>query len=266
MNVNKYIVVAKNTWAEMLTYRLNFVMWRVRGIVFLLSLYFLWLAVIPEKGLLFGYTRSLMLTYVLGSLIVNSIVVSSRSYVIGDEINQGNLSSYLIRPVNYFFYWFAKDLGDKVMNLTFALVELTILFFILRPPVVLQTNPIYIIPFLLALAIGIVLYFFSNLLLGFIGFWSPEVWAPRFIFFMISSFFTGVYFPLDILPKTVFAIFQFLPFPYIVYFPLKIYLGQLSSKEILIGIVVSLAWVGVFYGVSRRIWQKGLKVYTAYGN
>lgn len=263
--MKKYFLVAKNTWAEMLTYRLNFVMWRVRGVVFLLSMYFLWLAVIPKGTLVLGYNQELMLTYIFGALLVNAIVFSSRSYAIGDDINQGNLSNYLIRPLHYLFYWVAKDMGDKFMNIMFSIVELCLLFYILHPPFFLQTNGLYLIPFAMSIIFAMILNFFFNMLLGFIGFWSPEVWAPRFIYFMISSFLVGIYFPLDILPANVVNMFQYLPFTYMLYFPLKIYLGQLSLVVVYQGLFVSILWTFLLYIITQFIWQKGLKIYTAQG-
>lgn len=79
MNVRKYWLVAKNTWEETLTYRLNFAMWRVRTVLQLLTLYFLWLSVLPKDTTLLGYTQPFMLTYILGTSLISSIVLASRS-------------------------------------------------------------------------------------------------------------------------------------------------------------------------------------------
>lgn len=263
--MNKYFRVAKLTWDETVAYRLNFVMWRIRTVLQILTLYFLWFSLIPSGTLLFGYDRSLMLTYVLGTSLISSIVLSSRSYAVGDEINSGNLSNFLLRPINYFLYWFARDVGDKAMNIVFSVIELAVLFAILKPPLFIQTEGMYILLTFVAIVIALIMYFSFNFLLGLIGFWSPEVWAPRFIFIILLNFFAGGLFPLDILPKFIFSIFQLLPFPYLLYFPIKIYLGQLTIMEILNGIMISLAWTVVLYGLVQYVWKKGLLVYTAQG-
>lgn len=263
--MKKYWIVAKNTWEETLTYRLNFVMWRFRTVLSLITVYFLWFSILPKNGIFLGYNQSLMLTYILGTSLVSSVILASRSIAVGEEINEGNLSNFLIRPINYFLYWFAKDLGDKAMNIIFSLVELTILFLILRPPFFVQTDPIYIFFCFISIILGVVLFFFFNFLLGLIGFWSPEVWAPRFIFIILLSFFAGSLFPLDILPTPIFNIFQYLPFPYLLYFPLKIYLGQLALNKIFFGLLISIIWTFLIYGIVRFVWQKGLKLYAAEG-
>ncbi len=260
-----YFLVAKHTWDEYLVYRLNFAMWRLRNILQLLTTYFLWFIVMPSNGSLLGYTKSSMLTYVLLSEFFSSIVLSSLVGEVANEITSGDLSNYLIKPINYFIYWFFRDLGDKAMNISFATGELIILLIILHPPFFVQTNPGLLVLTIFSLICAVVSYFFINFLLGTIGFWSAEVWAPKFIFFTLLTFFSGGIFPLDILPKPLYTLLQFLPFTYLLYFPLKIYLGQLSLQTILYGLFISTAWVGLLYVFTMRIWNKGMRIYSAQG-
>lgn len=263
--MRKYLQVIKNTWSEMFTYRVNFLMWRIRTVLQFLTIYLLWAAIMPKDSPLFGYTYSLMLTYILGTALLSSLVFASRSYEIGDDINQGNLSNFLLRPINYFLFWVAKDIGDKAMNIIFSIVELTILFIFFHPPLLIQTSPQYLIPFLLAIFLALILWFIFNILVGLIGFWSEETWAPRFILMVVISFSAGGLFPLDILPNQIFSILQILPFSYLLYFPLKIYLGQLGITSILISMSISLVWIALLYFAIKTIWARGLKIYTAQG-
>lgn len=260
-----YFLAAKNTWDQWATYRLNFVVWRFRNVLQLVTIYFLWFSILP-KGSTFGsYSQSLLLTYILGTSIVSSIVFATLTFQIGDEINQGNLSNYLIRPVNYLNFLFAKDIGDKATNLFFSTIELSMLFLILRPPFFLQTNLFYILGTIVCISFAIVINYFFNLLIGFVGFWSSEVWAPRFIFFIAISFFAGGLFPLDILPKPLFLVSEILPFQYMLYFPLKIYLGQLGFLQVIEGFGISAIWVLALYFICQFVWKLGLRQYTAQG-
>lgn len=263
--MKKYWQVMRNTWEEITTYRINFIIWRVRVVLQILTLYFFWFSIVPQNSSLFGYSQQLMLTYILGVSILTSVVFSTRTQEIGENINNGDLSIFLIRPINYFFYWFWRDFGDKLMNVTFSVVELFLLFIFLHPPLFIQTNPVNLLLTLIAVLIAIFSYFLFGCLLGLIGFWSPEVWGPRFIFMVILSFFAGGYFPLDILPKALFYFLQILPFSYFLYFPLKIYLGQIPYSQIYFGFFVSIAWAGILFLLVKYVWKKGLKVYSAEG-
>lgn len=264
--MKKYFLIAKNTWDEVLTYRLNFTMWRIRTVLSLLAIYFLWASILPSyQSSVFGYSQSQMLTYILGTALAFSIVLATRTIDIGDDINSGNLSAQLLRPISYFSYYFWKDIGDKAMNIFFSVIELTLLFFILHPPIFVQTSAVYISLAFASIILAVILNFLISSILGFIGFWSHEVWGPRFLFFTLLTFFSGTWFPLDIFPKGIYLVFQLLPFTYLLFFPLKIYLGQLNIFEILTGLSITVVWIFVFYVILKIVWNKGLKAYTAYG-
>lgn len=260
-----YLQIIKNTWAQMLEYRLNFVLWRVRWVVQRLVVYFLWWAIFAGRQEIFGYSQSMILTYVLLGNIVGTFVLGTTTMDIGGIINQGNLSNFLIRPIHFFRYYLARDAGDKLLNAAFAVVEIALLILLLRPPVFIQENLAFVILSLGAVAIGALLYFFFSMLLGFFGFWSADVWAPRFLSFVIMEFFAGGLFPLDILPQPLFYVARSLPFYYFIYFPIKIYLGQLPLMMVVQGLTTGLLWVGGLWYIALLVWNKGLRVYTAEG-
>lgn len=263
--MKKYLRVITSTWEEVAAYRFNFAMWRFRNVLQFLTVYYLWFTVTPPSGQIFGYSQSLILTYILGVSFLSSIVLATRTQEIGDNINSGDLSLFLIRPLNYFYYWLARDIGDKASNIFFAIFEITILFILLKPPIFIQTDLFLLLFVGVSLIVAVFLNFFIGCLLGFIGFWSSEVWAPRFIFYIIVMFLAGGIFPLDIFPQGLNNFLQVLPFTYLLYFPLKIYLGQLSFLEITNGIAIAFLWIIILYIATRAIWLKGLKIYSSQG-
>lgn len=267
--MKKYWQVIKTTCQEYSVYRLNFLVWRLRSFISFATVYFFWWAVFAGGGEVFGWQRTQILTYILGVALIRSIVLSSRTIDVGGEINQGNLTNYLLKPLNFLAYWFSRDVADKLLNILFTIFELSIFFLILKPQFFVQTDFGVLLVFLLSVFLSTILYFYLNLFLGLIAFWTPESWSgwwgPRFIFSIILEFFSGAIFPLNILPKPVFNLVQLTPFPYLIYFPLKIYLGQVSSGQILVGFVICLFWVGVWYLIVDNTWKAGLRVYAAEG-
>lgn len=270
--MKKYIQVIKNTWQEYSVYRLNFLVWRLRSFIGFLTIYFFWWAVFGPAsggGEVFGWREGQILTYIIGVAFIRSIILSSRTIDVGGEINQGNLTNYLLKPLNFLTYWFSRDIADKLLNIFFTLLELALFFLIIKPPFLVQTNFLFLGAFLASLFFSTILYFFINFFLGVIAFWTPEswsgVWGPRFVFSIILEFFAGTIFPLDILPKPIFNLIQLTPFPYLVFFPLKIYLGQVNFLQILVGFGMSLFWLGIWYLVVEKTWRAGLRVYAAEG-
>lgn len=260
-----YLQIIKGTWAEYMEYRLSFVLWRVRMVMQLLVTYFLWWALFAQRHELFGYTQAMIFTYIFLSLIVRPLVMGTRTQEIGSIINTGELSNYLIRPVHILRYFFSRDMADKAMNIFFAVFEIGTLYALLRPPLFIQTNPTVLLWTLAALGVGVGLFFYFSLMLSYVGFWSSDTWAPRFLSFALVEFFGGALFPLDILPQPLFILAQNLPFSYFLYFPIKMYLGQLGPQAIIGGFFVGIMWLVIFYVVADSVWRKGLRVYGAEG-
>ncbi len=263
--MKKYWLIIRNTWDEYLVYRLNFVLWRVRVIIRFLITYFLWSSIYTGTQPYFGYTRETMLTYVLMVYLVSNFVFATRTQDVGSEINEGKLTNYLLKPINYFASLASRDISDKLLNFGCTIVELIAIFILLKPQFIFQTNPVVLILVLMAFVGGIVIYFMVSLLLSFIGFWTTEVWVTRFIFIILIDFLAGNFFPIDILPPVILRILLLTPLPYIYYFPVKLYLGNLTVFSIFQGFTVLVFWTLLLIFLVSFVWKKGLRVYSAEG-
>ncbi len=264
----KYIQVFKISFQQEFVYRLNFIMWRVRNVMQIFLVFFLWDSVFSNPNrVVFGYDRSKILTYVFGLLFIKALVLSARAVDVGGEIFRGDISNYLLKPINYFKYWLTRDISSKGLNLIFAFFEALFLYIFLKPPIFIQTNPVILLIFLISIILAILIFFNIIFILNSVSFWIPEAtWGFHFLIIVIILEFTsGTLFPLDILPLTIQKIFYFLPFPYIIFFPLQIYLGKITGIDVLKVILTSFIWSFFLWIIMNSIWKKGLKVYQAYG-
>lgn len=262
----KYWTVFKVSWSNGFVYRLNFLLWRFRSIILVLSIYYFWIAIFQNNATLFGYTKEKILSYVFLTLIIRSFVLGVRSIDVGGEISDGRLSNYLLKPINYLWYWFSRDWADKLLNLAFSIIEFSILFIILKPEIYFQTDAVLILNFLLATILGILIHFFLGSITSYTTFWTPgNTWGLWFVYFVIQDLLGGVMFPLDILPKTVYQIVMLTPFPYLLYFPANLYLGKIGGTENLAGLIVCVFWVSILYFLTMKIWNRGIKTYQAEG-
>lgn len=234
-------------------------------VIQILTLYFFWMAVFSNREEIFNYGRMEIISYVFLTLFLSSLVLATGTVNIGEEINKGELTNYLIRPISYFGYWLSRDLADKFFNVFFAIFEIGLLFLVLKPSFFVQKDLTAIFFFILTVVLGAIIYFIISFLIGSVGFWTTEVWGVRFIFWILVSFFSGAFFPLDILPDKIYIFLSFLPFSYLVYFPIAVYLGKVSYLATIKGILVMSFWIFVLKKVLDWVWKKGLLVYTAEG-
>jgi len=262
----KYLTLAKITFEEYLVYRLNFVLWRFRSLVSFLTLFFFWLAIYGNRNEFLGYEKSQMLAYVVGIAVLRSIVLSSRSVDLGGQIRSGELTKIVLRPLGIFSFWFSRDLVDKLLNIFFTFLELAIVLAVFKFPFWFPTRLGTYIIFIFMVILAIFLYFFLSFVISTTAFWTEEIWATRWLFGVIFlEFFAGTFFPIDVLPVWLQKIIYFTPFPYLVFYPLKIWLEQISGVEAVKAVFISLSWLLLFWWLAKFLWQKGAKNYGAYG-
>jgi ABC-2 type transport system permease protein len=105
------------------------------------------------------------------------------------------------------------------------------------------------------------------MLTSFISFWVPELaWGAQFLMIVvIIEFMSGSYFPLDVFPPIVFQILRFTPFPYLVFIPIKIYLGNFDSSLVVQSLIIGLAWSLILWKIVNYVWKKGLMAYEGVG-
>lgn len=266
--MRKYLSVFKISFAQEFTYRLSFIMWRIRNITQIFLVFFLWSSIFSgQRQELFGYNRDKILTYVFGILILRAIVLSARAVDVAGEISRGDITNLLLKPINYFRYWMTRDISSKILNFSFAAVEATALYFILKPPFFVQTNPVNIVLFIISVILAVFIFFHLLFLVNMIAFWVPEAgWAGQFLFIVIfTEFLSGGVFPIDILPGLAQKIIYSLPFPYLLFFPLQIYLGKFSTAIILRGLGIAVIWLLTLAFSANFVWDKGIKKYEAVG-
>lgn len=262
--MKKYFQIIYLEIIQVFTYRLSFVLWRIRNIFNLIFIYFLWTSVFTNRLSFFSYTEGKLITYILIISLLSSLVLLTRTADISSDILSGDIMNQFLKPFSFFKFIISKEFADKLLNLFFTTIEIFILFLILKPHLFIQTNLVSYLLFFISLIIGSIISFIISLNISFIAFWSNEIWAPRFIYSILTSFLAGSFFPLDILPKPIYNILLLTPFPYLIYLPSKLYLDGFTMK-LFIPIIISFLWCFILYFLTKKMWERGIKIYSAYG-
>ncbi len=209
--MKKYLQIAKNTLGEYFIYRVNFIFWRLQTLISFVTFFYLWSAISSGKSSLGVYNIPQIYSYFVIGYLIRALVFSTRTADIGGDIQSGQLSSLLLKPISPIKYYLSRDIIDKIFNLSFLSVELFLVFMFFRPDVVYPTiqNLTY---FTVSVFFAIVIFFFYSLSVSFITFWSDHAWSSRFLFGVVFiNLFSGQYLPLDFLPKNILSILNFTP-------------------------------------------------------
>lgn len=265
--MKKYLTIFKISLEQEFVYRLNFVLWRVRNVLQIFLIFFLWDSVFSDPSRqFFSYDRTKIMTYVFGLVFVRSIVLSIRSIDVAGEISRGDVINYLLKPINYFKYWLTRDIASKTLNLSFALIEIIILYLLLKPQFYFQTNPVFLSLFLISLLSSVFLYFLLVFLFSQPTFWFPQqAWGFMFLLFVFSDLLGGGVFPLDILPQSIQNILFLTPFPHLLFIPVEIYLGKFGILRSFTFLATTLLWIFILILINKKIWEAGMKSFKAEG-
>jgi len=264
--MKKYLRVTLLTIQEILTYRFNFFMLFFRNFVSLFALVVFWNAVYSGNQTLFGYQPSQIMSYVIGVAFLRSLVLSSKSADLAGQIRSGELSRMLSKPWNTVAYYLSRDVADKVTSLIMSLTIVFIITKLFSLTLFFPTSIVVYLYIVITVILSMLLYLYLSLTLSALGFWTEDIWATRWLFgIILLEFMAGVYFPIDILPKILVTLFNLTPFPYLIYFPIKIWNQQIAISSAYQILLLQLFWLSFFYLAYRYLWRKGIKRYGACG-
>ena len=168
----------------------------------------------------------------------------------------------LLKPLSIFGYYAAMDGADKCINAFFSILEFILIVVAFKIPLVAPQQAGFVLLFLI---FGVCISFFINLILSFIGFWTTDVWAPRFLFMTLVTFVSGAYFPLDLLPPVIYRVLLFTPFPYLYFLPTKVLVDGVQQHYFMQQLICSIGWTIGLYYLARYTWKKGIKDFSFWG-
>jgi ABC-2 type transport system permease protein len=264
MMIRKYRSLFSISWQNGLVYKTSFFLWQLRQLLATILPLVLWSAVYTSNEVAFGYTQGEMIGYIIITGLLQSIIMATGLHEIPRQVYSGDLSMILARPLGVFQYAMIVDLADKLKNILVVLV-VSVGLWALMQPVVPGFNWSLLPLLVLWIVGGVIVHFYIEMLFGSIGFWSPDVWGPKFIFFMLVELAAGRTFPLDILPETIQKIIYLTPFPMLGFVQTQLTLGRLPYDRLSTITLTMLGWCIVLGFGCLLIWRRGLKSYAAAG-
>jgi ABC-2 type transport system permease protein len=147
--------------------------------------------------------------------------------------------------------------------MVFVLPVAALLALLLRPELHAGWPEVFL--FLSALILAWGLRFFWGYWLALLAFWATRADALLAAQDALVFLLAGVVAPAPLLPAGLRTLSIFLPFRYMVGFPVEILTGQLGREDVLFGFAIQAAWLAAAMALSHLIWRRGLRRYSAVG-
>ncbi len=252
-----------------LTYRFNYLTRTLFSFIPLFAMLSLWRTIYASNqgaAVQNGFTQAQMIFYYMLVAVVDVFTaVNEDDWQIAADIREGNISQFLLKPVDYLWYRLCLFFSGRLAFIMMAIVPLAIFIFCFRAYFVVPVNGVALVVFPLSLLLTALLQFFISYAMAMLAFWLLEISTFIFILFAFEYLASGHLFPLALLPAPVFHALLFTPFPYLLYFPISVYMGKLTGGELWLGLGIQAAWVLLAYGLARFLWGRGIKKYSAFG-
>jgi ABC-2 type transport system permease protein len=252
-----------------LTYRVNYLTRTLFSLIPLFAMLSLWSTIYRGKeagSALGGYTQAQMIFYYLLVAVVDVLTaVNEDDWQIAADIREGNISQFLIKPIDYLWYRLCLFFSGRVAFISMACVPLAVFIFCFRQYFVVPASEAALIAFPVSLVLTALLQFFISYTMAMLAFWLLEISTFIFILFAFEFIASGHLFPLDLLPPAVEHALWFTPFPSMLYTPIGIYMGKIAGADLARSLFTQLGWVLVGYALARFAWRRGIKKYAAFG-
>ncbi len=266
--MRKYWHVLNIGLQSTLVYRLNFLFRATLGLIPLMAVISVWQTIYAGKsgGAVGTYELPQMISYYLVITIVDALTaVTEDDWQIAADIKDGNISQFLLKPMDYLTYRLCLFGAGRLVYAVVALVPTAVFIWALRDCFVLPPDAESAVAFVVSLAFTALLQFLFSFTLALLAFWVLEVATFIFIAFAFEYIAGGHLFPLDLLPPAVAGALDYTPFPYMLFFPVSVWLGRVSGEAMWLGVLVQALWIAAAYAVARLVWSRGIKKYSAVG-
>jgi ABC-2 type transport system permease protein len=267
--MKKYLHVINIGFQNNLQYRFNYLTRTLFSFIPLFAMLSLWRTIYAGSSgpnTHNGFTEAQMIFYYMLVAVVDVFTaVNEDDWQIAADIREGNISQFLLKPVDYLAYRLSLFVSGRLAFVAMAALPLAGFIFCFRqyflPPPDLFALGIFVV----SLVFTALLQFFISYAMAMLAFWLLEISTFIFILFAFEYLASGHLFPLDVLPGPLKTALYFTPFPYQLYFPIQIYMGKVTGAELWNGLLVQFLWMCAAFAFARFMWRRGVKKYSAFG-
>jgi len=170
----------------------------------------------------------------------------------------------LIKPVSPQFMYIAQALGESLFRLALLTVPTALVLFLVypvRPPASLLHFAGFfasvMMSFFIVAAINFTVGTFAIRLKSILGLLRAK--------YFLLELFSGLLIPISFFPRIFQNIFSVLPFQYISYIPVLIYLGKISGGGIVKALALQVFWIFALLALGAALWRWSSRKITIQG-
>jgi ABC-2 type transport system permease protein len=262
--VRVYAEFARVGFVNTLAYRLRYYTGIVTYFIYVSVYYFIWKAIYANGQSIEGFDFGAMLTYVAVGWIIRSFYFNNIDQELSQQVAEGKLAMDLIKPVNIQLMYISQALGESIFRLG-LLTAPTAAILLLVYPVKRPASWTHLGAFL---ASGVLAFFIVaaiNFAVGTLAIRLISILGLLRAKYFLLELFSGLLIPISFFPHFFQAALNWMPFQYISYVPLLIYLGKIQGRGLWQALGIQVFWVAALFAIGHMMWQWSSRKITIQG-
>ena len=247
-------------------YRWNFLIRACFSMFHLAIVFILWGAVYAGNATIGGFNLPATITYFVVLIVLQFFIGAfNEDYQISEDIRNGLINQFLLKPINYFGYRFSVFAAARLVSGALVLVPLLVLLPLLRDHLTFPLDAWRLALGVPAMALAGLIQFSIAYSFGLLTFWFLEIQGFVILSMAVEAVLGGQLFPLDLMPPRFLRVAELLPFYYQMYFPAAIFTGRIDLARATSGLLIQAGWAAALLALTQFLWTRGLRRHTAVG-
>jgi ABC-2 type transport system permease protein len=255
--VRAYWEFAGRAFARSLAYRANTALRIVGNLAAVVIQATIWRALLGH-GAVAGIDVRTMVTYAILSTSVGMLLLTNMFRPLDERLRTGNIAVDLLKPLSYPLYLAADSLGGAAFQGLFTMLPtlaIAALAFGLAPP----ASGLHLAAFLAALALALAVSFALGYLIALLAFWFLTTMHFDWSLGAFVKVFSGAFLPLWFFPPWLAAVASWLPFRYLNFVPVAIYVGRIPADQLAGTLLLGLGWSLALLGLAGWLWNRSMR-------
>jgi len=252
--VRLYWAFARVGFVNTLAYRLRYFTGIVTYFIYVSVYYFIWKAIYAHSASIEGFDFAHLLTYIGVGWIIRSFYFNNIDQDLAYQVMEGRLAMDLIKPVNIQMMYVARAAGESVFRLALLTVPTGVVLFLVYP-LRLPASVGHAGAFLVSVSLSFLIVAAINFAVGTFALRLQSILGLLRAKFFLLELFSGLLLPMTFFPPIAQKILDLLPFQYISYVPMLIYLGKLHGSGLARAIAIQIFWVAILLALGDSLWR-----------
>jgi len=248
--------------AEAVAYRAEMLVWLLSTTMPLVMLALM--TAVAREGPVGRFGQEDFTAYYLAALVVRLLTGAWVIWEVNFEIRQGTLSYRLLRPIHPLVAYACENVGAMPLRVV-VVIPIAIAAVLLAGPGHVTSDPLLLGVFPLAVVGAWLITFLAMSLIGALAFHVESSSALFEVWLGLFGVFSGYLFPLELFPHWLAAAARFLPFRYMLAFPVEMVTGLTPRAVALAELGIQWGFVLLLALAARTAWRVGLRRFAAFG-